>query len=420
METGLLEKKELTEFPDLPENAVDYGRVIVEKEKLYRLAFSRFEDTPEFNDFCQRERYWLDNYALFRVIKDLHDGKPWYLWAAPLRLRFPAVLEEVVGANRREIRYQKFLQFMFQCQWSGLKTFANENGVRIIGDIPYYVAYDSADAWASPELFEFDESGNRTRVAGVPPDYFSEIGQLWGNPLYRWDHMRHDGFAWWIGRIRKVFEYFDTVRLDHFRGFETYWAIPAESPTAQKGEWVKGPGIDFFNALRGSLGDVSIIAEDLGELTPAVEDLRWKTGFPGMKILQFAFDGGLKNPYLLHNIYYQSVTYTGTHDNDTSIGWFDSLSVEKQQEVCDYVGCRVEDFIGRFLRLAYMSPSVLAIVPFQDVLGLDGKHRMNKPGTSQGNWQWRYTNSMIDRSKISFLKKITVVYGREGADPPAP
>jgi 4-alpha-glucanotransferase len=274
------------------------------------------------------------------------------------------------------------------------------------------VAYDSCDTWASPELFEFDESGKLLREAGVPPDYFSATGQLWGNPLYRWDHMRHDGFAWWVGRVRKMFELFDVVRLDHFRGFESYWAIPADSPTAQKGEWVKGPGMDLFQAIRSTLGSVSIIAEDLGEITRAVEELRWNAGLPGMKVMQFAFDGGSLNPYLLHNIYHESITYTGTHDNDTSLGWFESLTPAKKKEVCEYLGCAEPDFLDSFLRLAFMSPSYLCVVPLQDVLGLDSRHRMNRPGTSEGNWQWRFTKDMIDSDRFAYIRKLSRIYGR--------
>lgn len=417
MEAGLLGKDELDAFPHLPDTHVDFGRVITAKESLYHTAYSRFDDTPAFGRFCHEQRAWLDDYALFRVIKDLHHGQAWNTWKTPMRLRYPATLEEVASSQRREVRYHKFLQFMFWQQWSELKRYANGHGVRVIGDVPIYVAYDSSDVWSAPHLFELDEGGNPLRVAGVPPDYFSATGQLWGNPLYRWDHMRHDGYAWWISRIRRCFEFFDSVRIDHFRGFEAFWAVAASSPTAQGGEWIKGPGLELFRAVTGALGDVSIIAEDLGEITTGVEEMRKQAGLPGMKVMQFAFDGGPENPYLPYNIWQDSVTYTGTHDNDTSLGWFENLDDAQRTRVCDFLGCTVLDFSDRFMRMAYASPSFLCVIPLQDVLGLDSRHRMNKPGTGEGNWQWRFTGDMVNDESLETIAGFTSIYGRAPAIP---
>jgi len=411
-ESGLLVQSELDDFPQLPENRVDFGAVIIEKEKLFEKAYARFNDTKEFSLFCERERYWLDDYALFRVLKNKNSGLPWYSWDASIKLRFPAALEEVLNAERRAVRYQKFLQFFFHEQWMEIKNYANAKNIKIIGDIPYYTAYDSSDAWAWPELFELDENGKPFRVAGVPPDYFSEDGQLWGNPLYLWEYMKQDGYSWWIRRIKKTLEWVDYVRLDHFRGFESYWAVPASSKTAVNGEWVKGPGINLFNSIRNELGKLPVIAEDLGEITYGVEELRCQAGLPGMKVLQFAFDGNPDNPYLPHNIYTDSITYTGTHDNDTSQGWFDNLTVPEKNRVTGYLGCNESGFLERFLRLAFGSSSRLCIIPFQDVLGLDTKHRMNIPGKDSGNWQWRFTNDLVSIEKLSLVASLTSIYGR--------
>ncbi len=411
---GLLTDEELAAFPALSENTVDYGRVIIEKENLYKKAYLRFVDTSEFVAFCEDEHYWLDNYALYKVIKDHYNGQPWYAWDVQHKLRYPAALETMIVTYRKEIRYQKFLQFIFHLQWNDLKKYANGKGIKIIGDLPIYIAYDSSDTWSSPELFELDEKGKPVRVAGVPPDYFSETGQLWGNPLYHWKHMEQDGYSWWISRIRKTLTLADYVRLDHFRGFEAYWAVDSASTTAIKGEWVKGPGVDLFNAICNEFGDLPIIAEDLGVVTPEVENLRKSIGLPGMKVLQFAFDGNPENPYLPYNICNDSVLYTGTHDNDTSLGWFNNLVEIDKHLVKSYLGCADENFLENFLRLAFSAPSKLCIIPFQDVLGLDSKHRMNIPGKESGNWQWRFTFEQIALGKIQMFTEFTSVYGRAG------
>lgn len=413
---GLLTLADLELFPKLPDYTVDFGEVIIQKDKLFRKAYSRFPDTAEFNDFCEQQRYWLNDYALFRVIKDKMGGQPWYLWNTPLKARHPAALKQILDTECKMLRYQKFLQFFFHKQWLALKSYANQNSIQIIGDIPYYTAYDSSDVWAASENFELDGTGNLLRVAGVPPDYFSETGQLWGNPLYKWDYMRRDGYSWWMERIQKTLQLVDYIRLDHFRGFESYWAIPASSSTAIKGVWEKGPGIDFFNCIRNKLGNLPIIAEDLGDITEDVELLRRQAGLNGMKVLQFAFDGNPHNPYLPYNIYPDSVTYTGTHDNDTSMGWYNSLSSENRVFVHNFLGCDGSAFfLKMFLRLAFGSPSKLCIIPFQDVLGLGTEHRMNTPGTNCGNWKWRFTVDQISQEKLLTIRELTNVFGRAPA-----
>lgn len=410
---GLLTLSELEEYPKLPESTVDFGEVIVQKERIFRKAYSRFDGTPEYDEFCEQEQYWLDDYALFRVIKERMGGAPWYLWETPLKLRYPAAIREILTTERELINYQKFLQYCFHNQWLALKDYANKNGIQIIGDIPYYTAYDSSDVWAASKYFELDQSGKPLRVAGVPPDYFSEDGQLWGNPLYKWEKLRLDEYSWWIKRIQKTLRLVDFIRLDHFRGFESFWAIPASSNTAKKGVWEKGPGIDFFNTIKKKLGKLPIIAEDLGDITEEVELLRRQAGLHGMKVLQFAFDGNPHNPYLPYNIFPDSVTYTGTHDNDTSIGWYNSLSSEHKIFVHNFLGCDgASVFLQLFLRLAFGSPSRLCIIPFQDVLGLGTGHRMNTPGTGSGNWKWRFTADQICKEKLQNIRDLTSVFGR--------
>ncbi len=409
---GLLTADELAAFPLLPNDNVDFGAVINAKEELNKAAYLRFTDNSEFIAFCEREQYWLDNYALYKVLKDQHEGLPWYRWDTKYKLRYPAALEETAGAQRKEIRYQKFLQYVFYKQWIDLKEYANFRNIDIIGDLPIYIAYDSSDAWASPELFELDENAKPIRVAGVPPDYFSETGQLWGNPLYHWKNMREDGYLWWIKRIKKTLDLVDYMRLDHFRGFEAYWAVDADAPTAEKGEWVKGPGADLFKAVKKALGKLPIIAEDLGVITPEVEALRNSIGLPGMKILQFAFDGNPENPYLPYNSLKESVLYTGTHDNDTSQGWFNSLVELDKHQVRQYLGCDDSTFLEHFLRCALSAPSGMCIIPFQDILGLGSSCRMNIPGKESGNWQWRFTFGQIDNNKIRMFTDFVSIYGR--------
>ncbi|MDR2693550.1 MAG: 4-alpha-glucanotransferase [Chitinispirillales bacterium] len=413
---GLLAEADLQAYPQLPQNHVDFGAVISEKEKLFRVAFDNFSDVPDFVEFCDRESSWLDGYALFRVIKTMHGEKPWWQWEAPYKKHDKSVIATVTDMFADNLRYHKFLQYLFDKQWRKLRAFAAKQGVSLIGDIPFYTAYDSSDTWTESNQFLFDKKGTPVEVAGVPPDYFSKTGQLWGNPLYNWEAMKKNSYSWWRRRVQKALEFADYVRIDHFRAFDSYWAIPYGNSTAVKGKWCKGPGKHFFDTLKEKLGALPLIAEDLGDITKDVITLREDTGAPGMKILQFAFDSNMNNPYLPYNITRDSVTYTGTHDNDTALGWFSTLSDDAKKRVCGYLGCSYNDekFLNAFIRCALASPSWLCLIPMQDVLALGGRHRMNTPGTMLGNWQWRMTQKMPIYEKLAELAELTKIYGRAG------
>jgi 4-alpha-glucanotransferase len=412
VEDGLLSQVDVDTYPHVSGHSVDYPLVIYEKDRLFRKAFARFSDTDEFLAFCAQEAYWLDDYALFQVLKEKHEGASWDVWKPAFRLRFPGVLEEVKAAERREVRYHKFLQYQFHLQWHALKKHASSLGVKIVGVLPYYISFDSADAWSMPDLFEYDEAGKPLRVAGVPPDFYTSTGQRWGNPIYRWDWLKQQGYEWWILRVKKSREFFDIVRLNHFCGFETFWAIPATNTTAENGQWVRGPGQDFFDVVKKELGDVAFVADDLGETTPAVRELRRNVGIPGTKVLQFAFDGAPDNPYLPANIERDSVVYTGTHDNDASLAWFKRLEPGVSARVCATLGCEPAEFLPSFLRAAFASRAKVCIVPFQDVLGLDTGSRLNTPGRHDGTWQWRYTMEMVDQNRLRDLEDLTAESGR--------
>lgn len=408
----LIDAHDLESYPRFSEKFVDYGPVIEAKMLLMRKAFERFEPDSAFEVFCEKQRHWLEDYALFRVLKSLNGGSAWNQWPREQRLRDRTSLQTIREHYDTQFRFHQFLQYCFFEQWSRIRAHAEKYQIKIIGDLPYYVAYDSADAWACPDAFELDQEGNPQRVAGVPPDYFSATGQLWGNPLYRWDWIAAGRYHWWQERIAATYQLVDVIRLDHFRGFEAYWAVPADSDTAVNGEWIKGPDIDFFRQMYKRFGELPIIAEDLGEITPDVEALRKEIGFPGMVVLQFAFDGKADNPYLPYNVSPDSVMYTGTHDNNTSLGWFRGLHSEEKARVCKYLGCGPDRFVEFFLRHAYSSPSELCMVPLQDVLGLDEKHRMNIPGTSARNWQWRCSPEAFKQDRLSFVSELAEVYGR--------
>ncbi len=409
---GLLNKSEIDSFPQLPRDYADFDRVYAEKERLFWIAFGRFIKNGAYQDFCDKEAYWLEDFALFMTIKKLHNGEPWNRWEPALRNRDSDALKQVHRQHERDLDYFRFLQFVFSQQWKELKSHANGRGVSILGDVPYYATYDSADAWASPESFAFDKSGTPLQVGGVPPDYFSEKGQRWGNPVYDWKKMKKNGYTWWIQRISRIVQLVDWLRIDHFRGFESFWAIPPHSETAVNGEWVPGPGKDFFDALQAHLGHIPIVAEDLGMITEAVHALRKSVGIPGMRVLQFAFDGGNDNPHRPHNIGQDSIIYTGTHDNDTTVGWLKKLPQEKKEFVFRYLGCGAQDAVETILRTAYASPADWCIIPLQDILLLDERHRLNIPGTSSGNWKWRFTYDMIREDRFGLAAHYTGLYGR--------
>lgn len=412
----LLAKSDVANYPTLAEERVDFGNVISEKEKLFAIAYKNFSDTKEFTAFCEKEKWWLDDYALFRAVKTHHGEKPWWEWEKNCKLRDAETLQTLAKKYADNIRYHKFLQFLFYTQWHTVREYANKKKVLLIGDIPFYTAYDSSDTWSEPAQFLFDKECKPTAVAGVPPDYFSETGQLWGNPLYAWDKMTKDGYSWWCRRIEKTLELVDVIRIDHFRAFDTYWAVPYPSETAVNGEWLKGPGLHFFDTIKNKLGDLPFIAEDLGDITPDVIKLREDIGAPGMKILQFAFGSGPLNPYLPYNATVDSVTYTGTHDNDTSLGWFSSQPDSLKKEVCEFLNCAPKNFVNSFMRAALGTVSWLCLVPMQDVLELDTSHRMNTPGTLWGNWQWRMANDpKLIKDKMKKFAQLTKIYGRARA-----
>ena len=383
---------------------IDYSRLYTERSRLLRLAYSRSDigHNEAFTAFCEKNKWWLDDFALFMAVKDRFEGKPWIEWAEDIRLRWQPAMDYYRRELYFEVEYHKYLQFKFDEQWRGLKAYANSKGIRIIGDIPIYVALDSADAWANPGLFQLDKDNIPTAVAGVPPDGFSPTGQLWGNPLYRWEAHRATGYQWWITRLWYCFELYDVVRIDHFRGFDTYWAIPAGESTARNGRWENGPGMELFDALEAALGKLPIIAEDLGELFPSVRKLLADSTFPGMKVLQFAFGGG-DSEYLPHNHVKNSVVYPGTHDNTTLTAWWDESASAKEKAVAaaylHLTGCqptakevaavKTEAARTALLRAALGSVADRAIIPMADWLGLGEEAHLNSPGKLGGNWSWR-------------------------------
>lgn len=407
-----------TELPGQPPTSqVDFTAVREEKGPQLKAAAARFfagsvqDRMPEFWRFCD-STFWLDDFALFMACKEYFHGVPWHRWPKDLVQRKPAAITSYRAELGALIGEQKYLQWQFSRQWHAVKGYANSKGVRIIGDAPIFVAHDSADVWCNQHLFMLDATGKPTLVAGVPPDYFSKTGQLWGNPLYRWDRLQADGYGWWLARLRNDFSLYDLVRIDHFRGFEAFWEVSGGQKTAIRGRWVQGPGADFFIAARTNLGELPIIAEDLGVITPAVEQLRDSFGFPGMNILQFAFDSGAGNAYLPHNHRHNSVVYTGTHDNNTTRGWFAQLTVKQQHRVCDYLRCSTEDLVWEMIRAAQASVSHMAILPLQDLLDLDANARMNCPGVATGNWGWRYLPGSLTETLASRLHHLAHLYDR--------
>src|SRR6056297_210351 len=380
----------------------DYEASYDKKDLLYKKAFESFNnaaskaDQKKLEEFKKRNSYWLDDYTLFMACSISNDRKPWNKWEKNLAQRKPAAVKKAAKRFSDEIEYQTWLQFEFFEQWNTLKDYANSKNIRVVGDIPIFVDHNSADVWSHPEFFAVDKQGNRKLVAGVPPDYFSETGQLWGNPLYKWSAIEKDGFSWWLERFKQMFDLFDAIRVDHFRGFDEYWEVKASQKTAEIGEWKKGPGEKLFNAILDKCGELPIIAEDLGFMTEGVEKLRDKYNFPGMKIIQFAFDSDSTNSFLPHNYSQNSVAYSGTHDNDTAIGWYNSAAETEQHRARTYTRSDGKNIHWEFIRLGMLSVSDQAIFPLQDYMGLDATHRMNIPGTSSGNWLWRYTSDMLE------------------------
>ncbi|MBI5623644.1 MAG: 4-alpha-glucanotransferase [Elusimicrobia bacterium] len=407
----------------------DFGHAHHIKGRVFGKAFARFsaeggaQRSGEFEGFCRANAEWLEEFALFAAIKRHHGGAPWSSWEEGLRKRRPEDLDRVRGSLAREIEFERFLQYEFDRQWRGLRAHAASKGVGLIGDVPIYVSHDSADVWAHQDLFFLDGEGRSTVVAGVPPDYFSKTGQLWGNPLYRWDAHRGQGFSWWISRLRKAFERFDVVRLDHFIGFQRYWEIPAGAETAVGGRWMPGPGEDIFRQALAVLKGGQLIAEDLGAVTDEVLRLRDTFGFPGMRVLQFGFGSDSRNVHLPHNFTPNSVVYTGTHDNDTAAGWFfgDEAPAEaKHREeykkerafVLRYMNSDGWEVHWDLIRLAMASIAKTAVFPAQDLLGLGDAARMNRPGKTEGNWLWRLEPGQLTHAIANRLADLTSTYGR--------
>ena len=429
-EVGLLDEAYLKNVPDFPKDKVDFESVAAFKGELLKRSFEGFERSPHqglverFDAFCSNNRSWLDDFSLFMAVKEAHGFTAWITWENDIRDRDAGAMQRWTRLLQREIRRYKYEQFLFSDQWAGLKKYCAERKIRLVGDIPIFMAIDSDSVWSHPEMFWLDESGRPTVVAGVPPDYFSKTGQLWNNPLYRWDFAARDGYTWWVDRFRATFCVVDIVRIDHFRGFEKYWEIPAGNKTAIEGRWVDGPGQDFFEKMVAELGDVPVIAEDLGIITSEVVQLREKFGFPGMRVLQFAFMSGRPDDlHLPHNYPRNCVAYTGTHDNETVVGWFrgedaaattlgEGARKKERETVLKYTGTDGKEINWDLIRLAMMSVASTVIFPLQDVLGLGDETRMNTPGTVESNWSWRFTAEMLTEEARSRLGELTATYGR--------
>jgi len=415
---GLLKDSDLKNLPSFPEHRVDYGSVIKWKLGMLERSFKRFthkataELRSEYNRFEHAEADWLDNFSLFMALKDAHDGASWTSWDEPLRQRLPTALAKARISHAQSIDKHKYGQFLFFRQWRELKLQASIHGIEIIGDVPSFVALDSADVWSNPELFYLNPDGSPVCVAGVPPDYFSPTGQLWGNPLYRWAVHKDTGYAWWIARLRKTLEMVDVVRLDHFRGFEDYWEIPAAAPTAETGRWVSGPGDHFFEQVRAQLGQLPIIAEDLGIITLGVTALRKRFGLPGMKVLQFAFHGQPDDAFLPHNYDDACVAYTGTHDNDTTAGWYSKATATELEYFDHYTNAIEAEIAWRMIRLVWSSVAVYAISPMQDFLNLGSEARMNLPGSPDGNWEWRLHQDDLATNLAARIKAMNLLFHR--------
>ncbi|CAN5592989.1 4-alpha-glucanotransferase [soil metagenome] len=429
VEDGFLTFDEINQKPDFPVGRVDFGKLYDWKNWILSLADERFQQTTngdlrgEFETFCQQEAAWLDDYALFRAVKKSQDQRLWLEWDEPLRLRAENALNRAREDLREDIQSQKFQQWLFFRQWNELKNYCASKNIKIVGDVPIFISLDSADVWCHPSQFKLDEQNRPRFVAGVPPDYFSATGQLWGNPIYDWQQMQEDGFDWWTRRVKAALKQVDIVRVDHFRGFAAAWEVPGGDKTAVNGQWVSVPGNELFNALKNAIGDLPFWVEDLGVITPDVEQLRDSFGLPGMRILQFAFGGDTKSSYLPHNYIQNCVAYTGTHDNDTTVGWFnsqagkgskrDEAEISKECWFClKYLNTDGREINWDFIRAVWASVANSAITPMQDLLGLDNEARMNLPASSSGNWYWQCKDGDFSDELAGRLRGLTEIYGR--------
>ncbi|MGJ8652998.1 MAG: 4-alpha-glucanotransferase [Opitutaceae bacterium] len=420
---GLIEAHELDALHALPHDTVDYGALYQAFWPVLAKAFERFQvsgadhfqDYGSLSKFASSQASWLDDYALFMALKADFGGACWLEWPAAYRNHTTATKQSHSDSVQQAVSAHIFYQYLFYAQLSKLRSYACSKGVEILGDVPIFVALDSSDVWAHPELFQLNKNGSPKAVAGVPPDYFSADGQLWGNPLYDWEKHVSTGFAWWIERVRSNLEFYDIVRLDHFRGFESYWSVPANETTARKGKWIKCPGLDLFKAIKKACPDAKLIAEDLGVITDEVDALRHATGLPGMAVLHFAFGGDSDNAYLPHNYSRNCVVYSGTHDNDTTLGWYSELDEDTQDHIRRYLGVNGETISWDLIRAAIQSSAQLAIVPIQDLMSLGSEARMNTPGAPVGNWQWRYLEPQLDELEVNsaeYLREQLYLYGR--------
>ena len=393
---------------------VDFGNMFVKRYEVLKKAFDRFKPNKDFENYVKSQKDWIEDYALFMALKEKFGYKPWTEWPEDLKRHKESALKKYRTELKTTINFHYFLQFKFEQQWNNLRNYAKSKGISLIGDVPIYVPMDSSDAWANPENFQLDKNGNPTGVAGVPPDAFTADGQLWGNPLYDWDRMKKDNFKWWIKRLRATGNKFDIIRIDHFRGLESYWNVPAKDTTARNGRWVKGPGVDFIKAIHEQLPDIDFIAEDLGYLTPEVLYLREYSKYPGMKILQFAFDSREPSNYLPHTYERNTVCYTGTHDNDTIMSWQKALTKEDRIYAENYLGVKPgEDLRWPLLKAGMASVSNLFVAQLQDYLGLGAEARMNRPGIMDGkNWIWRAVPGQITDDLANSIAYITTLYGR--------
>jgi 4-alpha-glucanotransferase len=418
---GLLSQNDLDRIPTYDQKNIDFGSLIEIKYELLSLAFQHYKTTDksfmkECDIFCEENKDWLDDYALFMGVKEYHGGKLWTKWEKDIAFREEGAVKKWKEKLEYRVNFQKFLQYTFYKQWKNLKEYTNGKGIKIIGDIPIFIAYDSSDLWANKKYFSVNKKGKLETVAGVPPDYFSATGQLWGNPLYKWNEMEKDNFSWWQRRIKKTLEVVDIIRIDHFRGLDAYWEVPGDATTAQKGKWIKAPGKKIFEVIKNELGDLPIIAEDLGVITESVEELRDHFGFPGMKILQFAFGEEGDNNFLPHNYINNCVVFTGSHDNDTTKGFFAN---EKKNKTGIYEWAqRYLNYHGRhitfeLIRTAYASVANMVIIPMQDILELGTEARMNFPGKLGGNWTWRFEWDQVNKSIPLTYKGMTEMYDRD-------
>ncbi|MBU0561825.1 MAG: 4-alpha-glucanotransferase [Bacteroidetes bacterium] len=420
MDEGLLTNEDFSNQPNFDTKKIDFGTIIDFKYKILRIAFKNFKSSgkeieKECKHFCKENSYWLEDFALFMAAKNYHGGVLWTEWDAEIAFRKESKIEKWKKKLQDEIEFQKFVQFKFDEQWRNVRNYANSKNIKIIGDLPIFIAYDSSDLWANRHLFSVNEKGKLEKVAGVPPDYFSPTGQLWGNPLYRWDVMKKDKFSWWRKRLTKMYELVDIVRIDHFRGFEAYWEIPGDAKTAQNGEWIKAPGHELFATIKEKLGDVPILAEDLGVITKEVEKLRDAFKFPGMKILQFAFGEDMEEKFLPHNHIPNCVVYSGSHDNDTTRGFFEK---EKQngsgifEWAQNYMNFYDDNMCYAVIKTAYASVANIVVIPLQDMLNLGSEARMNFPGKLGGNWTWRFTWDQLTDDLADNYKQLTRMYER--------